>query len=206
MKGKIADIAGAILAGGKNSRMQGLNKAFVRINGVPVIERTIGLLKEIFGEIILVTNSPPEFESYKKEAVITEDAIRNIGPLGGIHSALSATSRSALFFVACDMPFLHNGLILRQLEYFETKKCDALIPAVGDCVEPLHAIYKKSLAEDIRRFVKNSGNYSIGSFMKTVDAAYWNLEDSSFHRNVFRNINTKEDLEIIQGLSDKDAI
>lgn len=206
MKKRVSNIAAAVLAGGKNSRMAGFNKAFMRVNGTAVIQRTIKILEKIFAEIIIATNSAQDFKMYDNKAIIARDIIKDIGPLGGIHSALSITSKEAVFFVACDMPYLHNELIRQQLEYFKTKECNALVPKINDFLEPLHAIYKKNLTDDIRRFVKENGNYSIKSFLKTVKVCYWNLEDTLFHRDIFRNVNTEEDARIIQGLGYGDKI
>lgn len=200
MKGKAGNIAAAILAGGKNSRMKGKNKAFLKINGISLIERNIKLLKKIFEEVIIVTNSPQDFKSYENDAAITEDIIKNAGPLGGIHSALLRTSKEALFFVACDMPFLHNGLIRKQLKHFRMKDCSAIVPKVGDFTEPLHSIYRKNLADDICRFIKRNGNCSIRSFLERIDVCYWDLENTPFHRKIFMNLNTEENVRAIQGL------
>ena len=160
---RVTNIAGAILAGGKNSRMSGLNKAFIRINGIFIFQRTLRLFKKIFDEIIIVTNCPQDFASYKKDVTLVTDTIKGIGPLGGIHAALSVTSKKAVFFVACDMPFLHNALIRRQIKCFNKVECDCLLPRVGSFIESLHAIYKKPLKENINNFVKDNNDYSIRS-------------------------------------------
>ncbi len=189
------DIGAAILAGGKNSRMSGFNKALIEINGAPVIARSIKILQEIFEEIFIVTNHPEEFKLFEKETMIITDTIRNVGPLGGIHAALSATSKEGVFFVACDMPFLHNALILRQLKDFAKANCECLVPRIGSSIEPLHAIYKKSLKSKINSLVRESANYSIRGFLDTIDVCYWDLKNSRLNREVFKNLNTKEDLE-----------
>ncbi len=204
MKKKINDIAGAILAGGNNNRMRGNNKAFLRIGNSPIIERSLNILGDIFSEIIIVANSPREYERYSKDCRIISDLIKDIGPLGGIFSALSETTKEAVFFVACDMPFLHNEPIRQQLEYFKSESCAALVPKINDFLEPLHAIYKKNLADDIRRFVRENDKYSVRSFLKTVNVCYWDLEDTGFYRDIFRNVNTEEDAAAIQGLSYED--
>lgn len=197
---KKADIGAGILAGGKNSRVHGRNKSFINIEGTPIIERTILLFEGVFDEIILITNSPNDYKEYARRVVIAEDEIKNAGPLGGIHAGLSKTSKKAVFFTACDMPFLHNGFIQQQLEHFKIKDCNALVPSIRGFTEPLHAIYKKNLTDDIGCFVKDNSNYSIRSFLKTINVCYWDLEDTFFHRNIFRNINTEEDVRAIQGL------
>lgn len=195
----MSNLSAAVLAGGKNSRMSGFNKAFVRTNGIPVIQRTLKILGGVFEEIIIVTNSPKDFKLYEEKAVIIEDAIKGAGPLGGIYSALSCASKDAVFFVACDMPFLHNGLIRRQLRYFSKTDCDCLVPRIGDFVEPLHAVYKKALGEGIYNFLKNGNDYSIRSFLKTVKVCYWDLENNRLNRDSFRNLNTEEDLRKAKG-------
>lgn len=188
------NIAAAILSGGRNRRMAGKNKAFVEIDGAPLIQKTVKLLKEIFSEILIVTNSREEYLTYKDDCRIISDEIKDIGPLGGIHAALSKTSKEAVFFVACDMPFLHNAYIREELEYFDKVDCEALVPRIGALIEPLHAIYRKDLRDKVSGFIKTSGDHSIKSFLKTIGTAYWDLEDDLLHRKIFKNLNTEEDL------------
>ena len=107
-----------ILAGGKNSRMGGENKAFLTINGITVLDRMVNKLEGIFNEIIIVTNSPSEFEYLNRRCIITTDLIKNIGPLGGIYTALSITSKESVFFFPCDMPYLNIELIKKQISFF----------------------------------------------------------------------------------------
>ena len=199
MRRKFNNIAAAILAGGKNSRMQGKNKAFIRINGLLIIKRTITLLKGIFEEVIIVTNYPKDYELYSKETVIAQDFIKDIGPLGGIHTALSVTSKQAVFFVACDMPFLHNALIRQEAAIFNKTDCDCLVPRIGHVIEPLHAVYKKSIRGDIHNFVKKNSDYSIRGFLQEADVFYWDINESRFKKDIFKNINTSDDLAKLKG-------
>ncbi|MFZ5801365.1 MAG: molybdenum cofactor guanylyltransferase [Candidatus Omnitrophota bacterium] len=188
-------MAAAVLAGGENSRMGGAKKAFIKVNGAFIIQHTLEILKAIFEEIILVTNSTEDFKSYQDRAIITQDIIKNSGPLGGIHSALSKTSKTAVFFVACDMPFLQKETIFKQAEYFNGNNYDCLLARVGTQVEPLHAVYKKNIAVKIKDFLKNQGDLSIKGFLTTLNVGYWDLADNSFNRNIFSNLNTREDLQ-----------
>jgi len=204
-------ISGAILAGGKAARFGGKNKAFIEAgpvippaflrkqeggtNGMPIIQRSIGLLKEIFDEIIIVTNSPGEYTLYKEDCLIVTDILKGKGPLGGIHAGLTYTSKEAIFFVACDMPNLHNDIIRRQIKHFEGMNCDALVPRVGTFLEPLHAVYKKSLKDKLGSFLRKGSDYSVRSFLETIKVSYWDLPADAFHRGIFRNINTLEDLK-----------
>ena len=190
----MGNLSGAILAGGKNKRMEGADKSFIDIQGIPIIQRAVNILKEMFEEIIIVTNSPADFESYRKECHIVSDIIKDVGPLGGIHSALSHTTKEGVFFVACDMPYLHKGLIRRLLEEArkDTKSC--VVPYSERGLEPLHAVYSKASLENIKLCLDKK-EFSIREFLKHCNCKYikaQNDEMSSFH-----NINMQADLKEI---------
>lgn len=185
------NISAIILAGGQNKRMNGRDKAKIVVNGRPILERTITVLRAIFSEVFIVAN---DLNRYNCPGIaVFEDALKNFGPLGGIYTGLDRISSEAGFFVACDMPFLHNEIISRQLELFNRSNCQAIVPRIGDLIEPLHAIYSKCLRNQISRFVKNSRNRSVRGFLAAVDVRYWDLEDNNFNRRSFSNLNTPED-------------
>lgn len=93
------------------------------------------------------------------------------------------------------MPFLDGKVIKKQLKVFKTENCDVLVPKIGHFIEPLHAVYKKNLKNNIKHFIERSNNYSIRTFLKTVNVCYWNLDDSPSHKKTFININTDEDFK-----------
>jgi molybdopterin-guanine dinucleotide biosynthesis protein A len=197
------NLAAAILAGGKSRRMAGVDKSFIRVGGISLIQRIINTLKEIFEEIILVTNRPRDYSVFRKDCFIISDIITGAGPLSGIYSALSKTEKEAVFFVACDMPFLHNGLIRKQLACFKKTNSDVLVPRIKGLIQPLHAVYKRSLKNSLYRYLKNTSDYSIKGFLKSTCVYYWDLQDSLFHRNIFRNLNTEEDLKEAESYAGK---
>ncbi|MFH1847664.1 MAG: molybdenum cofactor guanylyltransferase, partial [Candidatus Omnitrophota bacterium] len=107
------NIAGVILAGGKNTRM-GTHKAFLRVDGVRIIDRILEVFKPLFDEILIVTDNKDNFTEFKDVKVV-DDLVRERGPLGGIYTGLKMIAGGKAFFSACDMPFLHNGLVERLL-------------------------------------------------------------------------------------------
>lgn len=186
------DIAGCILAGGKAIRMGGHPKAFIEIDGETIIDKISKVFKSIFEEILLVTNTPDLFAGYKTNYTIIPDIIKNIGPLGGIFTGLNKTSREAVFFVACDMPNLHNEVITNQIKFFEKTICQACVAKTGKFMEPLHAVYRKELVGKISSYVEKNTDYSLKAFLKTVKTAYFDTGSSG--RQVFKNVNTPDDL------------
>src|SRR3990167_1947192 len=98
-----------ILAGGRNARMQGVDKAFLEVDGRPIISHIIDRLTPFVDQAIIVTNSPEKYVNF--EARTVWDEIPDKGPLMGIYSGLKASSSEYNFVVACDMPFVNIALV-----------------------------------------------------------------------------------------------
>lgn len=197
---KPLDIAGVILAGGKNARIGGRCKAFIQLKDKSFLNIITSTFEQLFKEIIIVTNNPSDFTSLSNKYSIIPDKIKNVGPLGGINSALYHCSADAIFVVPCDMPFLNKGLIEKQIEFYNNSDCDVLIPRIGSFIEPLHAIYRKNIFNILQSFLSETQEYSIRSFLKLINVQYMEIEDNAINRQAFTNINTQEDFERIIAL------
>jgi len=141
MKKEYNSFSAAVLAGGKGLRLNDINKAFIDINGAPVLRRTLNTLKQLFNEIIIVTNSPGDFKEYDKECVIVPDIIKDKGPLSGIHSALTHASGERVFIAACDMPFISTDFVKRLMAVASSGDYDCVIPSGKKGIEPLHGVW-----------------------------------------------------------------
>lgn len=188
------NISGVILAGGANKRFNGEIKSKMIVGGAPVMSRIVSTLEDIFGEIIIVTNTPSAFGNYSNHKIVG-DSYKNRGPLGGIHAALNASSNSAVFVFAGDMPFISKEHILRQIEYFQSTECEALIPRMGFFDEPLHAIYSKSIFIKLDFYLQRMKSYKISDFLDKINVSYLELEETPENTRAFTNINTPGDLE-----------
>ena len=132
------NMAGIILSGGKNIRM-GENKAFIKLGGERIIDRTVQLFRRLFSQIVLVTNEPLAYAYLDIETVV--DLIPNSGSLIGIYTGLFYSKHPHCFVAACDMPFINKGVIDYMLsikEYY-----DIVIPHLPDGYHPLLARYSK---------------------------------------------------------------
>jgi molybdenum cofactor guanylyltransferase len=185
------EVTGVILAGGKSTRY-GRNKAFVRIDGVPLIERVIQVMGSVFESLLLITNTPEEYTHLNLPMV--EDLIKGLGPLGGIYTGLNSISVKAGFFVACDMPFLNPSLIRRIVEM--QGDTDAVVPRLGRWVEPLHSLYAKTCLGAIEEVIR-SGNIQILQFFLKVRVRYVDeevLRAFDPRLRCLANVNRPEDL------------
>jgi molybdopterin-guanine dinucleotide biosynthesis protein A len=195
----VHNISGVILAGGASKRFNGIIKAKIILDGKPIIARIIETISDIFDEVILVTNTPAEFKEYNNFKIIGDELL-NRGPLGGIHSALKESDKEALFVVAGDMPLLDTDIIVRQIAYYNSDKCEVLIPQIEQYIEPLHGIYKKTLLPILEEFLVRNNEYAIREFYKKADVRYMQIEGSEKSRRAFTNINSPYDIFIVNKL------
>lgn len=186
---KINDISAVVLAGGKNTRIR-KEKSLIEIQGIPLIDHQIKLLGNIFGNIIIVS-AKPAIKNRFPDLMIVEDEFTNCGPLGGIHAAMKHSQTKSIFVFACDMPYLNESIILRQILAYQNDAVDVLVPRHIEGIEPLHAIYSVSNLPFLEKHL-NLGLHSVRSFYKQVRTKYLDLEAKQI--KFFYNINTSNDL------------
>ena len=189
-------ISGVILAGGSNKRFSGITKANVVIDGETIISRIISTISDFFDEIIIVTNKPEEFQEFIQYKIV-EDQYLKAGPLGGIHAALKTSSKDAIFVFAGDMPFLNKEIITNQINEFNNTEHDILIPEVDQFIEPLHAIYRKSVLNDLERFLSAGKSRAVRDFLREVNVGYFQVPKTRKTELAFANINSPSDLDKI---------
>jgi molybdopterin-guanine dinucleotide biosynthesis protein A len=188
------DISCAILAGGKSRRMNGENKALLKVGEQTNLEKILSFSEGYFKEVIIIANDRSRFEEFSHLPVYS-DLISGVGPLGGIHSGLTNSKSGNVFFLPCDMPFLSEELIKLEIEAYFSTKCDIIIPRTGELIEPLHSIFSRKLIPQLEDHLKNTDNYAIRKFFEKADVFYWDIKDSDYNRRAFFNINTHHDLK-----------
>lgn len=188
------NISGVILAGGENRRFGGNIKAKSLVGGKRIIDRILNITCGIFDEIIIVTNTPEEFSDLKN-CKIVGDYFKETGPLGGIHSGMVNSSKEAVFVFAGDMPYLSHKLIMRQIGAYNSKPSDAVIPEWTRGIEPLHAIYRRSLADKLEEHLNSSKDYNIRVFLNKIGFTLYKPEVNADVIRAFTNINTPADVK-----------
>lgn len=182
---------GIILSGGKSIRM-GENKAFIDIDGVPIIHRIHNLFKELFQEIIIVTNQKELFSNF--ESKIYSDLFPNKGALGGLYTGIFFSTFNFSFCVACDMPYIKKSLVQYLLNHI--KDDDVIVPQTKDGLQPLHAIYSKNCLGPIKKVIEQ-GKYKIIDIYDMVKVKIINEKDFISLdplRESFINVNTPIEL------------
>ncbi|ABW18641.1 molybdenum cofactor guanylyltransferase [Alkaliphilus oremlandii] len=188
----VKKVTGLVLAGGNSTRM-GQNKSLLKIDSKSLIEIVVEKLKNLFDEIIVVTNNPenyPMLKDIRFEKDCIETPVKN--SLVGIYTGLLKSSNDHVFVVACDMPFLNMDLVQHMLS--ELGNEDILVPFLEGHYEPLHAIYNKTCLANIKHMI-DIGNYKIINLYNDVKTIYVNekeIRSIDPQLKSFMNINTKD--------------
>lgn len=184
-------ICAAILAGGKSSRM-GRNKALLELGGKTIIEHVIQVASTASSDVMLITNSPGNFSHLKLPML--PDEVRDIGPLGGIYTALKHCRTAHCLILACDLPFLSGELV----RFLSENAGDADIFAIdaGKGPEPLCAVYAKRCLPTIEAQIAHK-NFKVADLFKCVNARVIQLSPGHclYSRHLFYNINSPDDLK-----------
>ena len=154
----MAPLSVAILVGGQSRRM-GQDKALLRLRpgDPPLLQIVIDRVRPLAEDLVLIGPNRPGYDQFG--VPIVPDRYPDVGPLGGIATALAHARHDACLVVACDMPFLNTAL-LAYMAGLPRASFDALVPLIpdrsGDAEAPLiyqslHAIYRKSCLVPIQR-------------------------------------------------------
>jgi molybdopterin-guanine dinucleotide biosynthesis protein A len=170
----------------------GENKAFIELEGVPIVRRIYTLFRELFQEVVIVTNQQELFKNF--DSKIYSDLIPNQGALGGLYTGLFFSTFQYSFCVACDMPFIKKPLVQYIINNIVGE--DVIVPRTKDGLQPLHAVYSKNCIDPIKKIMEQ-GKYKIIDFYNLVNVKIIDEKDftlfNSF-RESFINVNTPQEL------------
>ena len=186
---------GVLLAGGKSQRM-GFDKQLLSVNNRRLVYELVHRLKEEFEEIIIVTNSPEHYEGGTGYSVIS-DEIKDMGPLGGIHTGLKAAAGEYVYFLACDMPCVNVDYIRFMKNKIKNLEVDACVTRFGEWIEPFNAFYSKSLIKGIEADLLIGKGY-IFQYLKKQNCLYIEekvAREFSPEWDMFLNLNTVSELD-----------
>src|SRR6202008_3870023 len=192
-----------VLAGGQSTRM-GADKALVEIDGRTLLERALTLTRSVSSEVQIV-GSQAKFARYGD---VIEDEFPQHGPLGGIHAALRASTSELNLVLAVAMPFVE----VRFLEFlFEEaarhESAVVTIPRAAGAWQTLCAVYRKPFADLAEQALRAGKNKIDPLFRETTIQVLDEpaLTEHNFSQNMFRNVNTPEELEEAARLSERSS-
>ena len=196
------NIIGAILSGGKSSRMNYINKSFLRINNKSFIEMIISTLNLRLSTIYINTNQ--HLEKYKDlNRPIISDHIKGFkGPLAGLHSIMKQFEKNKkdLWFALfpTDAPFIPVKYLDNFIKNLPTNKT-VVVSKINNKIEPMFSFWSIKALHTIEEELLKSDGLKIMKIAEKLN--YEILEFNSKNSLDFMNINTNEDYLKIKELS-----
>jgi molybdopterin-guanine dinucleotide biosynthesis protein A len=183
-------VSAAIMAGGKSKRM-GQDKAWIELDGEPLVKRVADVLAQVADEVIIVANDP----KYERLGLrVVRDRYPDGGALGGIATGVGAAAHDTVLVAACDMPFL--SVDVWRLIVGHAGEADVVIPRIGGEFETLHALYTKSCVPHMVRSLAENRLRVISFFdqVRVLAIEEPELRASDPTLRSFTNVNTPEEL------------
>ncbi|MDH4152917.1 MAG: molybdenum cofactor guanylyltransferase [Nitrospira sp.] len=190
----IRDVSGVLLAGGKSRRM-GTDKRFLAIGGGTMLERSCNVLSNMFDRVcIVIAQDSPALEA---RIPVIRDLVPFCGSLGGLYTGLQQAMTKHIFLAACDMPFIHAGLV----EYMVGKKdeSDVVLAYWNGRPQPTHAVYSRNCLPVVEALM-HSGNLKIQRLVTNPTLRVRLVTEEEIRTidvegRSFLNVNTPSDLD-----------
>ncbi len=196
-------ITGIVLAGGRGSRMGGVDKGLQLYNGTALAKHAIEQLQPQVGHLLI--NANRNLDIYQAwglpvSADVLMDGITDFaGPLAGFLIGLQHCKTPYLMTVPCDTPRFPSDLVSRLADALSQQ--DAEIAMVSSPDEegvlrhqPVFCLMKRDLVESLKTFT-DAGGRKIGAWAAQHKLARVNFNEVYDDPKAFYNANTLEDLQ-----------
>lgn len=192
-----ADITGLVLAGGRGSRMGGVDKGLQLLRGRPLVEHALRRLAPQVATVAVSANRHlAVYESFST-SVLSDPFGDFAGPLAGVLAGLQRCRTPYLATVPCDTP--HFPIDLVQRLGVALLAADAEI-AIASTLEggqtraqPVFGLLRADLAPRLL-FDLEHGERKVGQWMARQRTTTCTFADQA----AFANINTLDDLRRLQ--------
>ena len=200
------DITGLILAGGRGSRMGGVDKGLQNFNGIPLALHTLMRLgPQVESVMVNANRNLSAYESFG--ASVWPDASADFaGPLSGFLVGLERAETPYVLTVPCDTPRLPLDLAKRLAEALVREDADIAMAAAPETssdgqtetrTQPVFCLMKIEMSESLVKFT-HAGGRKIDAWTaqhKTVQVPFDAPNDDPL---AFANVNTLNELQALE--------
>ena len=191
------DITGLILAGGRGSRMGGVDKGLQNHRGLPLAMHALLRLQPQVGHVMI--NANRNLGAYESMGVpVWPDAIADYpGPLAGFLAGLERCETPYLVTVPCDTPNFPTDLVARLADALVAEDAEIAMAATVEegqaQVQPVFCLMRATLMESLVAFT-HGGQRKIDRWTGQHRCATVVFDNA----DGFFNANTLEELQRLQ--------
>ncbi|WP_118180727.1 molybdenum cofactor guanylyltransferase MobA [Paraburkholderia phosphatilytica] len=191
-------ITGLLLAGGRGSRMGGVDKGLQPLHGEPLAGHVLKRLAPQTDALVISANR--NADAYAElgrpfNAQVIADTLPDFpGPLAGLLAALFVARTDCVLSVPCDVPSLPADLAPRLADALVSTRADiaTVVTANADgrtSLHPVFALLRPTLAADLAAFLQ-AGEHKVRAWY----ARHKTVEVSFTDERAFYNINSLQEL------------
>lgn len=196
------NLTGLVLAGGRGTRMGGVDKGLQLLRGEPLAAHVLKRLAPQTGSLIISANRHADvytaLGSPFGAAVIADTLPGFPGPLAGLLAGLRHASTAFVLSAPCDTPNLPEDLASRLAQTLEAHGADIATVSTKDAqgiasIHPVCALLRASLADDLAAFLE-AGERKVRAWYarhRTVEVAFPD-------ERAFYNINSLQELAALE--------
>lgn len=191
------DITGLVLAGGRGSRMGGVDKGLQTHQGMPLALHAMMRLAPQVGHVMI--NANRNLAAYESMGVpVWPDALPDFaGPLSGMLAGLEHCETPYLVTVPCDTPGFPTDLVERLAAAMAQADAEIAMAATredgGVQVQPVFCLLRSTLSESLVSFL-HGGHRKIDRWTAQHRCVEVLFDDAQ----AFFNANTLDDLHRLQ--------
>lgn len=187
------DITLGLIAGGRASRLGGVDKAWLERDGVPQVLRWARRFPGEHGPVLVSANRTPERHAAHELSVVS-DRHPDLGPLGGLDALAQACATPWLFTLPVDLVGV-NDCLLRTL--VSQRGANGAFARDDDGPQPLVALWRVDALRAACVEAIADDDAAVHRLQQRLD-----LPMVSFSGFRFGNLNTPADLQAAGILSD----
>ena len=201
------NILAVVLAGGKSKRF-GRDKSQVKLGNKILIDYILDEIIDFYEDILVVTNETIKFSNSNKIS-LTSDFQKNLGPLGGVFSAMkwikdNKKNYKWISTFPIDTPFFKKKHLNKFYKEVDLSKSNLFFMKSKNTRHNIFGLWSLELYEKLE-FALNKGDRKVELWankigVKTIDFDHENNKDPFF------NINTEEDLKTAKILLENDKL
>jgi molybdenum cofactor guanylyltransferase len=196
-------ITGIVLAGGRGSRMGGVDKGLQLYSETPLAKHAIERLLPQVGKLLINANRNLKiYQTWGSEVnaeVIVDGLADFAGPLAGFLAGLQYCKTPFLMTVPCDTPRFPSNLVARLSEALVQNDADMAMVSSPDedgvlRHQPVFCLMKRTLLGSLKAFTDVDGR-KIGAWAAQQKLVRVNFNEMQDDPKAFYNANTLEDLQ-----------
>ena len=195
-------ITGLVLAGGRGSRMGGVDKGLQRLDGRPLVAHALERLAPQVGELMI--NANRHLETYRAlgPRVVSDTDSSFSGPLAGMLAGLMQAQTPWVVTVPCDSPRFPDDLVARLAAAALQAGAPVAIAATRNAQgllqpQPVFCLMATHLRDDLAAYLA-SGERKIDRWAARHGQAVAVFDEE----DAFANANTAEELAALEALAD----